>query len=191
MTRMTMMTSAPTQPTQQSEIFKGFSSLSTRLTGFKDSALGANFENLISGVKNLIPVSRDGTVTKITESIMDPAAASSSAIAKTENYLYFDPRSANARGTIPDASKLKQQAGGAAPGIQASFGQRRQAFSEAIVFSVGGGSYDEYGNLQEWVKRTNAAAGGTGTKRVIYGSDELVGAEEFIAELARLGKEST
>ena len=187
-----MMTSAPTQPAQQSEIFKGFSSLGNRLTGFKDTALGANFENLLSGVKNLIPVSRDGTVTKITESIMDPAAASSSAIAKTENYLYFDPRSANARGEPPSASKLKQQTGGGlAPGIQASFGQRRQAFSEAIVFTVGGGSYDEYGNLQEWVKRTNAAAGGAGSKRVVYGSEELLGAEEFIAELAKLGREGT
>jgi hypothetical protein len=185
-----MMSAAPSQPTQQSDIFKGFSSLGYSLTGFKDSALGSKLESVKSRIKTLIPVSRDGTVTKITESIMDPASASSSAIAKTENYLYFDPRSANARGTIPDASKLKQQQGGIAPGIQASFGQRRQAFSEAIVFSVGGGSYDEYGNLQEWVKRSNAAAAGAGTKRVVYGSDELVDAVHFIGELEKLGKES-
>ena len=88
MTKMTMMGSAPSQPAQQgsgSELFKGFSSLSNRFADrLKDNALGANFENLISGVKNLIPVNRDYTVTKIVESIMDPAGASSSAIAKTE-----------------------------------------------------------------------------------------------------------
>jgi hypothetical protein len=201
---MTMMTSAPTQPAQQSagnEIFRGFSSISNRLTDrFKDGALGANFENLISGVKNLIPVNKDLTLTKILESIMDPASASSSAIAKTENYLYFDPRSANARGTIPAASQVRQQAtipsgmSSLAPGVQASFGQRRQGFSEAIVFTVGGGSMDEYGNLQEWAKRTSAGAGGGASglkKRVIYGSTDLVNAEDFLmGELARLGRES-
>lgn len=199
---MTMMTSAPSQPAQPSagtEIFRGFSSISNRLTDrFKDGALGANFDNLISGVKNLIPVNKDLTLTKITESIMDPASAASSAIAKTESYLYFDPRSANARGTMPAASQARQGAGGVGggltPGVQASFGQRRQGFSEAIVFTVGGGSMDEYGNLQEWAKRTSAGASGgvAGPKRrVVYGSTDLVNAEDFVmGELARLGKET-
>ena len=198
---MTMMTSAPTQPTPQpsGDLFRGFSTLSNRLTDrFKDGALGANFENLISGVTNFLPANKDLTVTKIAESIMDPAAASSSAIAKTENYLYFDPRSANARGTMPAASQVRQQQqqgmpgglGGSGPGSQASFGQRRQGFNEAIVFTVGGGSMDEYGNLQDWAKRTSAAGGGF-KRRVVYGSTELVNAEDFLmGELGRLGKES-
>lgn len=85
------------------------------------------------------------------------------------------------------------------PGTGASFGQRRQGFSEAIVFTVGGGSMDEYGNLQDWAKRTSAAAGGGAgaggvggqRRRVIYGSTDLVNAEDFVVgELARLGKES-
>ncbi|MCJ1437639.1 Vesicle trafficking between the ER and Golgi [Xylographa pallens] len=202
-TRMTMMTSAPTQPAPAStsnEIFRGFSSIGNRLTDrLKDGALGANFENLISGVKNFLPANKDLTVTKITESIMDPASASSSAIAKTENYLYFDPRSANARGSMPAASQVRnQQAGmpsGLAPGSGASFGQRRQGFSEAIVFTVGGGSMDEYGNLQDWAKRTGGggAGGAVGAprRRVVYGSTDLVNAEDFVmGELARLGRES-
>ncbi|KAI9719045.1 MAG: hypothetical protein M1812_003675 [Candelaria pacifica] len=212
-TRMTMMTSAPTQPSPSStsnELFRGFSSISNRLTDrLKDGALGANFENLISGVKNFLPENKDLTVTKITESLMDPASASSSAIAKTENYLYFDPRSANARGTMPAPSQARNNPGGSGggglgsglgslgPGTGASFGQRRQGFSEAIVFTVGGGSMDEYGNLQDWAKRTSGgggAAGGAATgprRRVVYGSTEIVNAEEFmVGELARLGSES-
>ncbi|KAI4257820.1 MAG: hypothetical protein L6R42_005431 [Xanthoria sp. 1 TBL-2021] len=203
-TRMTMMTSAPTQPAQQStggELFKGFSSISNRLTGQLPGALGTNFENLISGVKNFLPVNKDITITKIVESLMDPTSASSSAIAKTEDYLYFDPRSANARGTMPAPSQARhQQAGGIpgalgslGPGTQASFGQRRQGFSEAIVFTVGGGSMDEYGNLQDWAKRTSAASGttaGAPKRRVVYGSTEIVNAEDFVVgELARLGQE--
>ena len=207
---MTMMTSAPSAPAPQStsnELFRGFSSISNRLTDrLKDGALGANFENLISGVKNFLPVNKDLTLTKITESLMDPASASSSAIAKTEDYLYFDPRSANARGTMPAPSQIRQQGGSGGlpgslgslgPGTGASFGQRRQGFSEAIVFTVGGGSMDEYGNLQDWARRTSTvggvgAAGLSGLRRrVVYGSTDLVNAEDFVVgELARLGRES-
>ncbi|KAL9049477.1 MAG: hypothetical protein Q9206_005504 [Seirophora lacunosa] len=204
-TRMTMMTSAPAQPAPQStggELFKGFSSISNRLTDrLASGALGTNFENLISGVKNFLPANKDITITRIVESVMDPASASSSAIAKTEDYLYFDPRSANARGTMPAPSQTRHQQssgmpgglGSLGPGTQASFGQRRQGFSEAIVFTVGGGSMDEYGNLQDWAKRTSAVGGAAASgpkRRVVYGSTEIVNAEDFlIGELARLGRE--
>jgi hypothetical protein len=201
---MTMMTSAPSsapnQASTSTELFRGFSNISSRLTSsLKESSVGANFENLISGVKNFLPADRDLTVTKITESIMDPAGASSSAIAKTENYLYFDPRSANARGTMPPPSaarKGEQMPGGLgagiAPGTGATFGQRRQGYTEAIVFTVGGGSMDEYGNLQEWAQRTGVGAEkGASRRRVVYGSTELINAEEFIkSELDKLGTEA-
>lgn len=198
-TRMTMMSSAPSQPTPpstDSNIFRGFSSISNRLTDrLGAGALGTNFENLISGVKNFLPANKDITITKIVESLMDPASASSSAIAKTEDYLYFDPRSANARGTMPGApsSRQGQQSGAGpfGPGSNATFGQRRQGFSEAIVFTVGGGSMDEYGNLQDWAHRTSAAQGAGGPRRrIVYGSTEIVNAEDFVGVAARLGRES-
>lgn len=196
-TRMTMMTtapSAPTQPSTDSNLFRGFSSLSNRLTDrLGAGALSSNFENLISGVKNFLPANKDITITKIVESLMDPASASSSAIAKTEDYLYFDPRSANARGTMPGAPSSRQQSapGGFGAGTTATFGQRRQGFSEAIVFTVGGGSMDEYGNLQDWAKRTSAAQGAGGPRRrIVYGSTEVINAEDFVGVAARLGRES-
>ena len=196
-TRMTMISSAPTQPPQSSasqDLLRGFSSISSRLTDrFKDAGLGANFDNLISGVKNFLPANKDLTLTKITESLMDPQNASTSALQKTEGFLYFDPRSANARGTMPPSAKDARSGTTQSRGIEASFGQRRQGFSEAIVFTVGGGSMDEYGNLQDWAKRTSGgagAAGAVGRKRVVYGSTELVNAESFLQELGRLGKES-
>ena len=175
--------------------------MSSRLTDrFKDAGIGANFDNLISGVKTFLPANRDLTLTKITESLMDPQNASSSAIAKTENYLYFDPRNANARGIMPNASQARQQQNGVpgalngvGRGIEASFGQKRQTFNEAVVFTVGGGSMDEYGNLQEWAKRTSGANNPSPVgprRRIVYGSTELINAEDFIhKELGRLGRE--
>ena len=208
LTTVTSQASASQQQSGSSDLFNRFSAISTRLTdrlketGVPTNALTSNVASLLGGIKNFLPVDKDLTVTKITESIMDPSGASSSAIAKTENYLYFDPRSANARGTMPQPSALRAGAGGAtAPGglpgsvlgaqtagTGASFGQRRQGFSEAMVFMVGGGSMDEYGNLQEWAART--AAGDRVTRRVIYGASELVNAGQFISEeLDKLGRE--
>ncbi|KAF5627979.1 SLY1 [Fusarium sp. NRRL 52700] len=200
MTQLTTINNNTAQPAQTSDLFGRFSSMSSRLTDrLKESGvptgLSSNFESLISGVKNFLPADRDFTVTKIVESIMDPSSASSSAIAKTEGYQYYDPRSANARGTVPPPSAMRSGAGatpGGMPGSQvpgqtASFGQRRQGFSEAVVFTVGGGSMDEYGNLQEWVSR---AGGDRAKKRVVYGSTEMLNAAEFInEELDTLGKE--
>ncbi|KAI1002342.1 hypothetical protein K3495_g5860 [Podosphaera aphanis] len=202
-TRMTMMTSALPQSQSNNnsapDLFRGFSSISSRLTStLKETGVSANFENLISGVKNFLPVNRDLTITKITESIMDPGGASSSAIAKTENYLYFDPRSSTARGIMPPASvtrKAEQMPDSIGRGEGASFGQRRQGFTEAVVFVVGGGSMDEYGNLQEWAKRTGVGAGpdkSAGRRRVVYGSTELISASEFLREeIEKLGAEVT
>ncbi|KAK7721828.1 Vesicle trafficking between the ER and Golgi [Diaporthe eres] len=208
-TKMTQLTTldsstAQQQPSASSDLFNRFSNISSRLTdrlketGVPTGALSANFDSIVGGLKNFLPANQDLTITKIVESIMDPSSAASSAIAKTENYLYFDPRSDRARGTLPPPSTLR--AGGAAPGAMpgsanlgpgsgASFGQRRQGFSEAVVFTVGGGSMDEYGNLQEWIKRT-AGSGDRTKRRIVYGSTELVNAADFIKEeLERLGRE--
>ncbi|KAL9114685.1 MAG: hypothetical protein Q9227_001363 [Pyrenula ochraceoflavens] len=202
MSVMTTQTSGAQQ--SQAPFLGGLSSLSKGLSDrLSSNTFGnVNLEGLISGVKNFLPANRDYTVTKIVESIMDPTAASSSAIAKTENYLYFDPRNAHARGTTGGSaanpssrpgSSANNGLGSGGPGTGASFGQRRQGFNDAIVFTVGGGSMDEYGNLQEWVKRTNSAQGAGAaakTKRVTYGSTELVNAEEFVKGcLVQLGQE--
>ncbi|KAJ9156190.1 Golgi transport protein Sly1 [Pleurostoma richardsiae] len=210
-TKMTQLTtinsSSQQQQSSSSDLFHRFSNISSRLTdrlkesGVPTGALSANLDSLIGGIKNWIPSNRDLTVTKIVESIMDPSSASSSAISKTEHYLYFDPRSANARGTMPPPSAALRAgtsspapgglpsviSGAQAPGTGASFGQRRQGFSDAIVFTVGGGSMDEYGNLLDWSKRT---ATDRSKKRIVYGSTELMNAAEFIhSELDKLGHE--
>lgn len=221
-TKMTMMTTAPpsssSSSSSQQPLFGGLTSLSKNFTDrLSSTAFGTvNLDALVSGVKNFLPANRDLTLTRIVESIMDPAAASSSAMGKTEGYLYFDPRNAHARGTMVGGAgagvgrdgggaMMPGGLGSAGPGTGASFGQRRQGFNEAIVFTVGGGSMDEYGNLQEWVRRSSgiggggAGGGGGGVgggasgaarnRRVVYGSTEMVNAEDFLGQLKRLGLE--
>lgn len=228
-TKMTQLTTVHSTPQQQTaastDLFGRFSSISSRLTDrLKETGvptnLSANLESIVGSIKNFLPANRDLTVTSIVSSVMDPSAANSSAISKTEGYLYFDPRNSHARGSMPPPSMARGVGGshlgvdgndgtggtgnfapgmpgsggglgGQAGGMTASFGQRRQGFSDAIVFVVGGGSINEYGNLQEWVGRTGGG-GDRAKRRVVYGATELLNADEFCrGELERLGRETT
>lgn len=199
LTKMTMMASAPQQAaaaqSTPADLFRGFSSLSSRLTDRirESGALGGGFENLISGVKNFLPVNKDLTVTRIVESIVEPASAPAASLEKTESYLYFDPRSSTARGTTGQPSGGMSRLGPDGRPIQGgpSFGQRRQGFTEAVVMIIGGGNMEEYGNLQEWSRRASQGGGaGASRRRIVYGSTNLVNAQEFVdGELMRLGAE--
>ncbi|GHJ83917.1 hypothetical protein NliqN6_0319 [Naganishia liquefaciens] len=179
--RMTMLASAPALPTQQAggEWTKGFGVLGNRITErLRDGGItGVGFDNIISGVKNLLPSRKELTVTRLVEALMDPAAASTKALQDTDDYLYFDPKATRSR----------------TMGGQQSAGKNRMQFNESIVFVVGGGGYVEYGNLMEWAagKRdregtSGAGAGGLGRK-VTYGSTEIMTPASFLQVLADLG----
>lgn len=58
---------------------------------------------------------------------------------------------------------------------------RRGAFREAIVVTVGGGSYLEYQNLQDFAQQSG------GQKSVVYVCTELLTGTEFLGQLAQLG----
>jgi len=96
----------------------------------KEGGFSGHFDNLISGVKNLLPSRKDLTLTKVVESLMEPSAGTND----TDDYLYLDPKTARS-----SAGANKQQ-------------RQRHAFQEAIVFVVGGGNYIEYQNLQEYAQ---------------------------------------
>ena len=92
----------------------------------KEGGLGGGFENILSGVKNLLPVRKELVISKIVGDIMSPPPQNEPS--KADDYLYFDPKmSRNSR----------------------SPRQHKSSFQEAIVFVVGGGNYVEYQNLQE------------------------------------------
>ncbi|KAJ3190723.1 Vesicle trafficking between the ER and Golgi [Irineochytrium annulatum] len=101
------------------------STLAGRLEG---TGVGGGFENLISGVKNLLPSRKDLPITRVVEAIMEGNTGG-----EADDFITLDPR----------AGKSKKAAGG----------QGRQTYQEAIVFVVGGGNYLEYQNLVDYAAR--------------------------------------
>ncbi|KAI8990547.1 Sec1-like protein [Trametes punicea] len=169
-------TPLPGTSTPGGELFKGFSALSNRLTDrLKDGGL----ENLISGVKNFLPANKLLPVTRLTEALMDPSAASNQSLQETDDYIFLDPRAPR----NPNAGLGISGVGAPGGGAGGSGRSRRMAFSEGIVFVVGGAGYVEYGNLEEWAKKTG--------KRVTYGGTEIVDPGGFVRVLESLGKASS
>lgn len=130
-------------------------------------------ENLISGVKNFLPTNKLFPVTRLVEALMESASASNQSLQETDEYLFLDPRASR---------------GVSAPGIPAAgpggTGRaRRMAYSEGTVFVVGGAGYVEYGNLEEWAKKTG--------KKVTYGGTEIIDPGGFLTVLDGLGKVKT
>ncbi|KAI0931272.1 hypothetical protein AcW1_001280 [Taiwanofungus camphoratus] len=156
------------------ELFKGFSALGNRLTDrLKDGGL----ENLISGVKNFLPANKLLPVTRLTEALMESAVASNQSLQETDDYLFLDPRASRNANAGLGISGVGAPGGGAGAG---SGRAKRMAFAEGIVFMVGGAGYVEYGNLEEWGKRTG--------KRVAYGGTEILDPGGFVKILEGLGK---
>jgi hypothetical protein len=119
---------------------------------------------------------------------MDPASASTQALQDTDDYLLFDPRSGG-RSARPAA---------------ATQGRGRQQYTDAIVFTVGGGSLVEYGNLNDYMMRSVPGGGGSGiagaggpaagqpqglpTRRITYGSTEILTPSDFVKALGNLAR---
>jgi sec1 family domain-containing protein 1 len=213
MTRMsTLASTAPSQPSSnQSTSTEGSSSifrnLSSRLTSIGQGAL----DNLVANVKNFLPLQKEGVVTRLVATCMDPPASS------TTGSGVGSKTSATGGSSTDGSLEVKKEVeewlwldclprrGGPASGAVGGGGSGRSTPTpstrpppganisrrEAIVFVVGGGSYVEYANLQEWVQRVNATPSSTGVgagggKKVLYGCTEMVGPREFVQVLSEL-----
>ena len=141
-----------------------------------DRLKDGGLENLISGVKNFLPANKLLPVTRLTEALMDPSAASNQSLQETDDYLFLDPRAPRHANAGLGIAGVGGGQGGPANGRKT----RRMAFSDGIVFVVGGASYVEYGNLEEWAQRTG--------KRVTYGGTEILDPGGFVEILQGLGK---
>lgn len=140
-----------------------FNNLSSRLYGLTEGRLTEGLSSLTSGLKKLLPTKKNLAITNIVETIMDPSGSSGNgnSIQLTDDYLYLDPKSRGGHSKPP----------------------KRQSYNEAIVFVVGGGNYLEYQNLQEYAHSPHNSV-----QHVVYGSTNLVTADEFLRECQELGR---
>ena len=138
-----------------------FNGLSSKLYGLADGRLTEGLSSLASGLKKFLPATTQLPITNIVEAIMDPNSASTALVQVTDDYLYLDPKLRGGHSKPP----------------------KRQTYLEAQVFVVGGGSYLEYQNLQEWCHMPNKPV-----RRVTYGSTDVMTATEFLQECGDLGR---
>ena len=81
----------------------------------------------MSGVKNLLPSHSELLITRLVDSIMEGNDGA-------EEFLTLDPKSVR---TLQDSKKPTKPS-------------QKFTFQEAVVFVIGGGSYMEYQNLNEY-----------------------------------------
>ncbi|KAJ3158259.1 Vesicle trafficking between the ER and Golgi [Geranomyces michiganensis] len=176
--RMTAVANVAAAPaTAATDLLYRFSTIGSKLTDhLQNTGVSNHFENLVSGVKNLLPVRKDCPVTRVVDTMMenrDEAGGgggingAGAGIAGGNDvvggdYLYLDPR-------LPRGSVGKPVKG-------------RTAFAEAVVFVVGGGNYLEAQNLWEYTQRTSLPR-----KKITYGTTELLTPNAFMAQLEQLG----
>ncbi|KAG5184379.1 Sec1-like protein [Tribonema minus] len=120
-------------------------------------------------------------VTRVVESLLDHGE-------EDEAFLYLDARLKNG-GRGMDAAAL-------------AAARARPPPRDIIVFVIGGGSYAEFQNLQDFAQRRSSGGGGGGgpgggpggpgggALNVTYGCTELLNAEKFLQQLADLGARS-
>uniref|UniRef100_A0A6G1SPT0 Sec1 family domain-containing protein 1 n=1 Tax=Aceria tosichella TaxID=561515 RepID=A0A6G1SPT0_9ACAR len=114
---------------------------------------------VMEGVKNLVLKEHYLPITKIVDGLMDSASKVSQ---ESLEYTYFDPK-------VQKDSEAK----------------RKRTFQNAIVFIVGGGNYIEYQNLVDYCNTKSRSV--SGTRHIIYGSTDLMNANQFLQQLSQLG----
>ncbi|GAA6008218.1 syntaxin-binding protein [Rhodotorula paludigena] len=187
------------------DLMRGFSSLSNRLTDrLRDGGIGGvGLDNLISGVKNFLPARKDFPVTRLVEALMDPSSGATQALQDTDDYLLFDPRSGgrSARPAAATQGRGRQQyhdatvfvVGG---GSLVEYGNLAEYVQRSVpgASAGGGGGGGGSGSLAQGAGAGQGAGGqgggsaGVPTRRVTYGSTEILAPSEFVKALGNLAK---
>jgi len=116
-----------------------------------DSLYGGGV-GLLAGVRNLLPANNNLPITNVVEGIMTNKQD------EYQTYKTWDPKA-------PRNSRARVSA----------------PFKDCAVFVLGGGSYNEYQNLQDWQKEKQQTMG---INSVVYGCSELLSPEQFVRQLA-------
>eukprot|EP01094_Clydonella_sp_ATCC50884_P001966 TRINITY_DN11503_c0_g3_i1.p1 TRINITY_DN11503_c0_g3~~TRINITY_DN11503_c0_g3_i1.p1 ORF type:complete len:647 (+),score=245.64 TRINITY_DN11503_c0_g3_i1:242-2182(+) len=131
------------------------------------SSISDVFSMVQSGVESALRnEQKEFYVTRVVKAAMENgskgAGGAPSQGVDVSRYLYFDPKVQKLRnGDVP---------------------RKKGAFRHALVFTIGGGCFAEYQNLQSYCSSGEGAQG-----HIVYGSTELLSGSEFLSQLAELG----
>ncbi|PVU84626.1 hypothetical protein BB559_007509 [Furculomyces boomerangus] len=202
LTRMTIGAASSSPGTVSTDFLGKFTSIGSKLTGLGD---GSGLGNLLAGVKSFLPSNKDLPVSQLVKVIMEGSSQSSSSPsiaggAFSSSFGSGGTRSNNVDNSTLGVSNGVLQSLGVSSGInvfdpiqirQSTYssalrsggaGSHTGGFQNAIVFVVGGASYLEYMNLQDFSNRSQQK------RNIIYGSTDIVNPESFIKQLGDLNK---
>jgi hypothetical protein len=131
-----------------------------KTAGMFSKLMSQGSQFVMEGVKNLVLKEHYLPITKIIDGLMDSTSKVSQ---ESLEYTYFDPKAQR-------DSDVK----------------RKKTFHSAIVFIVGGGNYIEYQNLVDYCNAKSRSA--PGARHIIYGSTDLMNANQFLQQLSQLGE---
>lgn len=106
-----------------------------------------------------------------------------------EGYLLFDPKqmpseTSRLHHTTGETNENWDISGGS---MDAARKMRKVVFSDAIVFTIGGGNYVEYDDCVQTMERASSVSS---PKNILYGTTDLVTPEGFLEQLSRVAKKS-
>jgi hypothetical protein len=112
---------------------------------------------VLAGVRNLIPASEELPISRSLDALLNRPDSE-----EARQFIQLDPKA---------GKKMSNQV------------RSNQPIKEAIVFVLGGGSFCEYENVQDFQRKHSA----TGLQSCIYGATEMLAPEQFLKQLATLG----
>lgn len=115
-------------------------------------------------VKTLVSGEESLPVTRIVQAVCEPKAHP-----EVDTYVTLDPKVGSSRGV----------GSGSGAGAGGASGAAAAGSSYAVVFIIGGGSYHEYQNVQDWCKKQ------TTETTVLYGATEVLPPEAFLEQVGR------
>lgn len=159
----------------------------SKLTGLMKNMVNRGYRsitNVAQNAKRLVTEQANAfAVAKILEVFMKDAARDRDVPFATDilnEYLLFDPK------VLPSSDVLRQKTAASVRITKTDSNSasrdrmQRMIFSDAIVFTVGGGNYVEFENCMATVGKTNSS---NGSPNVLYGTTEMVTAETFLSQL--------
>lgn len=134
--------------------------LAEKVTSKVQRGGGALLAAGMNGIRRVVASQREPVVCQVLDSLMEQRSSST-----TQQFIFLDPKTAGSGEAAVDRTQSQTALG---------------PFRKAITFVVGGGSFAEMHALQRWSQ--------TRGRHVTFGSTEMVAPDQFLEELANLGK---